>query len=401
MPDRPIAVDASPILMLDLDAQRRAIGPVMDERIARVLDHGRYIMGPEVGELEEALAARGGVRHVISCANGTDALQLVLMAWGIGPGDAVFVPSFTFTATAEVVSLLGATPVFCDVRADTYNLDFGSLDAAVTAVLDEGRLTPRVVIPVDLFGLPADYPAVQRVADRFGLRVLGDAAQSFGATQYGKPVGSLAQVTATSFFPAKPLGCYGDGGAVFTDDDELAALLRSLRVHGKGTDKYDTVRVGVNSRLDTIQAAVLLAKLTVFDDEIAARQRIAARYGEQLAGSDGLGLPLQESSAWAQYTLRLKDSNSADRDDMADRLRAGDVPTAVYYPRALHDQPAYADVNGGDSACPRSTMLADQVLSLPMHPYLGEQAQEWVAAAVMSASRGVGALATAVADGVK
>lgn len=327
------------IQMLDLEAQRRAIGSVMDERIQRVLDHGQFIMGPEVQELEEALAERAGVAHVVSCGNGTDALQLVLMAWGIGLGDAVFVPSFTFTATAEVVALLGATPVFCDVNEDTYNLDASSLEAAIEAVLTGGTLTPKAIIPVDLFGLPADYLAVRKVADQYGLRVLADAAQSFGTTRDGHPVGSLAEATATSFFPAKPLGCYGDGGAVFTDDADMAALMRSIRVHGKGTDKYDTVRIGVNSRLDTIQAAILLAKLTVFDAEIEARQRIAARYSEELAGLQGVGVPPADPSAWAQYTLRL---TGVRRDAVMRRLMEEEISTAVYYPRALHDQPAYA-----------------------------------------------------------
>lgn len=373
----------APITMLDLDAQRRAIGTVMEERIQRVLDHGRFIMGPEVQELEEALAARAGVSHVVTCGNGTDALQLVLMAWGIGPGDAVFVPSFTFTATAEVVALLGATPVFCDVREDSYNLDAASLKVSVETVIAEGSLTPRVVIPVDLFGLPADYPAVQEVVERYGLRVLADAAQSFGAARGKTCVGALADATATSFFPAKPLGCYGDGGAVFTDDADLAALMRSIRVHGKGTDKYDTVRVGVNSRLDTIQAAVLLAKLTVFDAEIYARQRIAASYSTSFVGLDGVGLPPSDPSAWAQYTVRIARNR---RDDIAARLGREGIPTAVYYPRALHDQPAYA--GGGIRRAPVplvSSALADSVLSIPMHPYLGEEARERVSRAFSAA----------------
>jgi len=365
MPEAPTTIQ-----MLDLDAQRRAIGPVMNERIQRVLDHGKFIMGPEVQELEEALAERAGVKHVVSCGNGTDALQLVLMAWGIGPGDAVFVPSFTFTATAEVVALLGATPMFCDVHEDTYNLDVASLESAVQMVLAEGRLDPKVVIPVDLFGLPADYPAIQKVAARYGLRVLADAAQSFGATLEDRPVGSLADATATSFFPAKPLGCYGDGGAVFTNDGDLAAMMRSLRVHGKGTDKYDTVRIGVNSRLDTIQAAVLLAKLTVFEAEINERQRIAARYREALGGVPGFELPSPAPSAWAQYTIRVTDVSAVDRDGLAAALSALGVPTAVYYPRALHDQPAYKTSGSDHDVAPKARYMTSSVLSLPMQPYL-------------------------------
>lgn len=375
---------ADPIVMLDLDAQRRAIGPVMEERIARVLDHGKFILGPEVQELEEVLAERAGVGHVVSCANGTDALQLILMAWGIGPGDAVFVPSFTFTATAEVVALLGAIPVFCDVREDTFNLDIESLERAIQAVLGDGRLTPRAIIPVDLFGLPADYSAVAAVAARHDLRVLGDAAQSFGAHRGATPVGALAEATATSFFPAKPLGCYGDGGAVFTDDAGLAELLRSIRVHGKGTDKYDTVRIGVNSRLDTLQAAILLAKLTVFDAEISARQEVAIRYSEGLGAIGSVHTPLRDVSAWAQYTVRV-DHPALSRDDIAGRLAKAGVPTAVYYPRALHDQPAYADADRKGEGCATSTALASSVLSLPMHPYLDVASCERVIEAVVAA----------------
>jgi dTDP-4-amino-4,6-dideoxygalactose transaminase len=380
MPESQRTANVAPIEMLDLDAQRRAIGPIMNQRIARVLEHGKYIMGPEVGELEEALAERAGVGHVVSCANGTDALQIVLMAWGIGPGDAVFVPSFTFTATAEIVSLLGATPIFCDVREDTYNLDATSLAASVEAVLSEGSLIPRVVIPVDLFGLPADYSAVHAVAERFNLRVLGDAAQSFGASQDGKPVGSLAEATATSFFPAKPLGCYGDGGAVFTDDDDLAAILRSLRVHGKGSNKYDTVRIGVNSRLDTIQAAVLLAKLTVFDAEIAARQRIAVEYSEALFGITELRLPVEGVSAWAQYTVQIRPPSSS-RGVAETLLDQAGVPTAVYYPRALHEQPVYASAPLYEP-CNCSADIATKVLSIPMHPYLSDASLRQISSAL-------------------
>ncbi len=374
-----LKANGTPTQMLDLDEQRRVIGPIMDQRIARVLEHGKYIMGPEVSELEEALAHRAGVQHVVTCGNGTDALQLVLMAWGVRPGDAVFVPSFTFTSTAEVVSLLGATPVFCDVNSATYNLDVVSLEAAIANVLEAGDLTPRAIIPVDLFGLPANYPEIHAVAERFGLHVLGDAAQSFGATQGERPVGSLAEATATSFFPAKPLGCYGDGGAVFTDDDDLAALLRSLRVHGKGTNKYDTVRVGINSRLDTIQAAVLLAKLTVFDDEIIARQQVAARYDAKLSGIANLRLPQQKPSAWAQFTVCL--APDIDRDETMHSLKERGVPTAVYYPRALHDQPVYSTKAAVGCEAPTSRHLAGSVFSLPMHPYLTDAEIDTISAA--------------------
>lgn len=361
-----------PIVMLDLEAQRRAIGPVMDERIQRVLEHGKFIMGPEVEELEEALAVRAGVAHVVTCGNGTDALQLVLMAWGIGPGDAVFVPSFTFTATAEVVALLGATPVFCDVHANTYNLDVASLEAAIRSVLIDGRLIPKAVIPVDLFGLPADYPEILRVADRHGLRVLADAAQSFGATLDGRPVGSLAEATATSFFPAKPLGCYGDGGAVFTDNADLADVLRSLRVHGKGSDKYDTVRVGVNSRLDTLQAAVLLAKLTVLDDEVRTRSSTALIYCESIRQTDSLQGPTLGASAWANFTLQVQ---IGDRSGFEHLLAERCISSVVYYPKPLHLQPAFSETREEALVrpCPISEQLALSVLSVPIHPYLGGQ----------------------------
>jgi dTDP-4-amino-4,6-dideoxygalactose transaminase len=370
--------------MLNLDAQRRSIGSILDDRISRVLNHGKFIMGPEVQELEEALSERAGVRHVVSCGNGTDALQLALMAWGVGPGDAVFVPSFTFTATAEVVALLGATPVFCDVHHETFNLDVASLEAAVQRVVDEGKLRPRAVIPVDLFGLPAAYDRINTAASRLGLRVLGDAAQSFGATLDERPVGSLAEATATSFFPSKPLGCFGDGGAVFTDDDDLADLMRSIRVHGKGSDKYDTVRVGVNSRLDTLQAAILLAKLTVFDAEIRTRQHVADAYTERLAGTPGFATPPRESSAWAQYTVRI--GPDMDRDRVARLMGYDGVPTAVYYPRALHDQPAYKIPGGHADVAPESRKLATSVLSLPMHPYLTTEQIDHVAAAAIRVS---------------
>ena len=377
-----------PIKMLDLDAQRRAIGATMDARISRVLDHGKYILGPEVEELERELAERSGVGHVVTCGNGTDALQLALMAWGVGPGDAVFVPSFTFTATAEVVALLGATPVFCDVSPDSYNIDVMSLATAVETVLSSGTLVPKAVIPVDLFGLPADYPAVNEIAVRYGLHVLADAAQSYGATQNGIAVGALAEATATSFFPAKPLGCYGDGGAVFTDDTDLAELLRSIRVHGKGSDKYDTVRIGVNSRLDTLQAAILLAKLTVFDAELEARQSLAAGYSEALKASSGLVIPSPEPSAWAQYTIAVDRSK---RDGLIQHLKEDGIPTAIYYPRALHDQPAYSSLEATSAQIPNvSTRLAGSVLSLPMHPYLDDCSANRVITTVQDAFAALG-----------
>lgn len=372
---------AGPIAFIDLQAQRRRLGRRIDEAVGRVLEHGRFIMGPEVRELEDRLAGFVGVKHAISCASGTDALLLPLMAWGIGPGDAVFVPGFTFAATAEVVALAGATPVFVDVLEDSFNMEPASLAAAIDWVAAEGRLKPAAVIPVDLFGQPADYDALLPLAETHGLRILADAAQSFGASHRGKRAGSIGHVAATSFFPAKPLGCYGDGGAVFTDDDDIAAAMRSLRVHGQGADKYDNVRIGLNGRLDTIQAAILLEKLAVFEDEITARQAVADRY------ADGLGdhvevprIAAGMTSTWAQYTVKVED-----RDGVAARLKAKDIPTAIYYPRPLNRQTAYCKYPCGPGGLPNSEALSPCVLSLPMHPYLDRDTQDRITRAVIEA----------------
>ena len=352
----------SPIPFVDLKAQQARLKPELDARIAAVLDHGRYIMGPEVAELETALAERAGVAHAIGCASGTDALLIALMVAGVGPGDAVFLPAFTFTASAEVVLTAGAIPVFVDVDAASFNIDTGDLERQIESIA--GRLHPRAVIAVDLFGAPADYDAVNAIAAQYDLMVIGDAAQSVGGAVQGKPVGTLASITATSFFPAKPLGCYGDGGALFTDAADLADVMRSIRLHGKGAGKYDIVRAGLNSRLDTMQAAILLAKLTVFDDEVAARQRVAAQYDERLR--DLVTVPARRKgvqSAWAQYTVQ-----TGHRDALAAGLKVRGIPTAIYYPLPMHQQPAYAEFGAG--ALPVSEALCDRVLSLPMHPYL-------------------------------
>jgi dTDP-4-amino-4,6-dideoxygalactose transaminase len=361
---------------IDLETQQMRIKDALDAALIRVLAHGQYIMGPEVGELEARLCAFCDASHAIACASGTDALSLALMALDVRPGDAVLVPAFTFAATAEVVCLVGAVPVFVDVQADTFNLDPGSLERGIDAARRQG-LRPAGIIPVDLFGQPADYDAIHEVAKAHGLWVIADAAQSFGATWRGRKVGTLARLTTTSFFPAKPLGCYGDGGAVFTDDPELAAVMRSLRVHGQGEDKYDNVRIGMNARLDTLQAAILLAKLEIFADEIEARQRAAARYDALLA--DLVTTPFlreEASSTWAQYTVR-----SPDRDVLRKRLAAAGIPTAVYYPRPLHRQTAYRDFPVADGGCPVAERAATEVLSLPMHPYLDATTQEEIAAA--------------------
>ncbi len=363
--------------LVDLAAQRRRIGAEIDGAMAAVVDHGQFIQGPEVARLEDELARRCGVAHAVGCSSGTDALLLALLASGVGPGQAVFVPAFSFVATAEVVALVGATPVFVDIRAATFNLDPTSLGDAVGAARELG-LRPAGVIAVDLFGQPADYPAIRSVADDAGLWVLADAAQSLGGTLDGQPVGSLADVTATSFFPAKPLGCYGDGGAVFVDDGDMADRVRSLRVHGKGKSRYDNVRIGMNSRLDTLQAAVLLAKLAIFDDELARRQRVAARYAEGLAGVVGVpSVAAGATSAWAAYTV-----TAPGRDRLAAALRRSGIATAVYYPRPLHHQPAFAAFPVAPGGLAVSERLATEVLSLPMHPYLEPAAQDRVVDAV-------------------
>jgi dTDP-4-amino-4,6-dideoxygalactose transaminase len=379
----PAPQTGEPIEFVDLWAQRRRIGARMDEAIRRVVDHGRFILGPEVGELERQLAEFCGAKHVLSCANGTDALGLALMAKGAGPGQAVLVPSFTFAATAEVVAWVGATPVFVDVLDDTFNMDPASFEAGIAAAKRLG-LKPSGTIPVDLFGQPAGYDEILEIAAAHGMWVICDAAQSFGASYKGRPVGTFGDLTTTSFFPAKPLGCYGDGGAVFLDDDETIAVLRSLRVHGQGTDKYDNVRIGMNARLDTMQAAVLLEKLPVFRDEIAARREVAARYSEMLRGRVQVPeVAGDRTTVWAAYTVRLPEG--VDRDAVAARLKAAGVPTAVYYAKPLHRQTAYRDYPVAGNGLPVSERLADQVLSLPMHPYLEAAVQDRIVAAVEAA----------------
>ncbi|MEK9967981.1 MAG: DegT/DnrJ/EryC1/StrS aminotransferase family protein [Ferrovibrio sp.] len=362
---------------VDLQAQRQRLGPQLDRAIARVLDHGAFILGPEVGELEAQLAKFCGAGHAVTCANGTDALQLVLMAEGIGPGDAVFVPAFTFAASAEVVALVGATPVFVDVQRDSFNMDPASLRDGIETARRLG-LRPRCVMPVDLFGQPADYLALSPIAAEHDLLVLADAAQSFGARYHNQGVGSLGHYTATSFFPAKPLGCYGDGGAIFVNDGAKADLLRSLRFHGKGDDKYSNVRIGMNSRLDTIQAAILIEKLGIFSEEIARRQQAAGRYNAALA--DAVQIPRLAdgvTSVWAQYTLVVED-----RDAVATACKQAGVPTAVYYPVPLHRQTGYAQYPTATAALPVAEWLAARVISLPMHAYLAPPTQDRVIAAV-------------------
>lgn len=368
------------IPFIDLAAQRRRLGTSIDDAIARVLEHGRFIMGPEVAQLESELAAFAGVDHCVSCGSGTDALLMALMAWGIGPGDAVLVPSFTFASTAEVVALAGAVPVFVDVSEDTFNIDATSMKQALDQTV-RAELRPAAVIPVDLFGQPADYEAVRKVANDAGLLILADAAQSFGAIAHGRSPVALGDVGATSFFPAKPLGCYGDGGAIFTNDGEVAERLRSIRVHGQGSNKYDNVRIGINGRLDTIQAAVLIQKLTILEEELAARKAVAARYEEAL--SEVVRTPTvadDRTSAWAQYTIRC-----ADRDQVADSLRSRGVPTAVYYAKPLHQQIAYRRFPRANEALSVSEAVSQRVLSVPMHPYLAPDVQAIIIAALEDA----------------
>jgi len=375
-------LDPAPIPFIDVAAQRRRLGRSVDEAIARVLGHCQFILGPEVRAFEAALAAFCGARHAVSCASGTDALVLVLMAKGIGPGDAVICPSFTFTATAEVAALVGATPVFADVEEGSFNLDPESLQRACATAHKLG-LRPKVVIPVDLFGQPADYDRIMPVAEAEGLFVLDDAAQAFGATYKNRRLGALAPATATSFFPAKPLGCYGDGGAVLTEDEELAQVMRSVRVHGEGRDKYDCVRIGLNGRLDTIQAAILIEKLKIFPDEIVARERVARRYSAGLADVAIVPkLARGSTSVWAQYTIRLA---AGRRDALAAALNPQGIPTAIYYPTPLHCQEPYRRFPVAEGGAPVSERLADEVISLPMHAYLDEATQDRIIAAVRRA----------------
>jgi dTDP-4-amino-4,6-dideoxygalactose transaminase len=372
-------VEERPIPFIDVAAQRRRLGRAIDDAVARVLAHCQFIQGPEVHVLEAELAAFCGARHAIGCASGTDALLLVLMAWQIGPGDAVVCPSFTYHATAEMVALLGATPIIADVLPDTFNLDPASCERAIATAKRLG-LNPRAIIPVDLFGLAADHDAIAAIAAEHRLLVLDDAAQAFGASYRGRRLGTMATATATSFFPAKPLGCYGDGGAVFTDDDALAARVKSIRLHGEGADRSEAARIGITGRLDTIQAAVLIEKLKIFPDEIEARNRVAARYCAALA--DIVIVPRignQSTSVWAQYTVRLKPGR---RDRLAAALKTEGIPTAIYYSKPLHRQPAYKHFPIADGGVPVSDRLADEVLSLPMHAYLEPPVQDRIIDAV-------------------
>lgn len=366
------------IPFIDLQAQRARIADRIDAAIARVLAHGQFIFGPEVKTLEGRLAEFVGAKHCLANANGTDALVLPLMAWGVGKDDAVFCPSFTFAATAEIVPWVDATPVFVDVRPDTYNMDPASLEAAIAGVRKDGKLKPRVVIAVDLFGQPADYPAIAAICKREGLKLIADSAQGFGCTLDGKHPMHWADVTTTSFFPAKPLGCYGDGGATLSNGDDDTMLMRSYAFHGAGTDRYDNVRIGMNSRLDTIQAAILIEKLAIFADEIRVRNEVADRYAHMLEGLVRTPTVIEGGvSTWAQYVIEAED-----RDGLAAHLREAGVPTAQYYPKALHAQQAYKHFPVGAGGMKVSEDICKRVLALPMHPYLDGQTQTKIAGAV-------------------
>lgn len=383
---------------IDLAAQQARIRPEIDRRIKAVLDHGKYIMGPEIQELEDALCTFTGAKHCVTCSSGTDALLMPLMAWGVGEGDAVFAPPFTFFSTVEEPALAGATPVFVDVRPDTFNMDPDQLEKAIEAVEKqdasiyplpraalEKKLRPRVVIPVDLFGQPAEYDRILPIAKRHGLHVMEDAAQAFGASQNGMKTCALGcDAATTSFFPAKPLGCYGDGGAVFTDDDELAAILCSIRVHGKGGDKYDNVRLGLNGRLDTLQAAILLAKMTVFRDEIESRQTVAAAYRKAFEGSAVTTPVILDGnvSAWAQYCILLPEGR---REGVMAHLKDKGIPSNIYYPKPQHQLAVFKDLGYAADDMPIALDTSRRILALPFHPYMTADAVRTVADAVLEA----------------
>jgi len=373
----------APIAFLDLKPQRARIEAALRRRLDEILAHCQFVLGPEVTELEQRLAAWCGAAHCVAVSSGTDALQIALMAADIGPGDAVFLPAFTYTATAEVALVLGATPVFVDVDPASFQIDPAALEARIAQVRAAGKLRPRALIGVDLFGQPADWDALSAIATREGLFTLDDCAQSFGATLHGRQLGTQADATAVSFFPSKPLGAYGDGGALFTQDGARAALFRSLRSHGEGASRYDVLRTGMNGRLDTIQAAVLLCKLDVFADDLAAREHIAGIYDRRLAGAVQIPHRVPDStSAWAIYTLLLPDQ--AKRDALQAGLKSRGVPSAVYYPKPLHDQPAYQAAHDG-TALPVSEQLGGRVLALPLYPDLSDADANRVCDAVLAA----------------
>lgn len=366
---------------IDLHKQYDRIESGVKAGLEKILEHKAFIGGPEVKALEEKLASYVGVKHAICCASGTDALTIPLMAYGVAKDDAVFVPSFTFFASAESISLAGATPVFVDSREDTFNIDTKDLEAKIEAVIADGKLNPRGIIAVDLFGMPADFVELRRIADKYGLFLIEDAAQGFGGTLNGKKACSFGDVAGTSFFPAKPLGCYGDGGAIFTNDDELASIIRSLHVHGQGSDKYDNVRIGLNSRLDSMQAAILLQKLSIFDDELVRRNEVAQWYTEEL--KDVLETPVvpeNYSSSWAQFTLKA--TSIEQRTEIIEGMKKKGIPVMIYYPIPIHKSGAYRDY--ASQFLPTCEKLSDVVFSLPMHPYLEKEEVKAICDALIS-----------------
>lgn len=359
---------------IDLPAQQNRIRNNIEKKILAILDHGNYINGPEVRELENKLALYAGTKYAVGCASGTDALLMPLLAYNIKPGDAVFTTPFTFIATAEVIALLGATPVFVDIEPDTFNIDSEKLEETILKISKKSKLKPRGIIPVDLFGQPADYDEINRLAEKHGLFVLEDAAQSFGGEYKGRKACSLADVAATSFFPAKPLGCYGDGGMIFTDDKKFYDIMISIRVHGQGSDKYNNVRIGLNGRIDTMQAAILLVKFEIFEEEIVLRQEVAGRYTGGL--KDVVETPVVKDhnlSAWAQYSIM-----HPDRDKIILKLKDAGIPSAIYYPKALHLQEAFRHLGYKKGDFPVSEDVSGKILSLPMHPYIGKEDQDKV-----------------------
>ena len=370
------------IQFIDLAAQQRRLKHDIDSGIANVLAHGRYIMGPEVKELETNLAKFGDAEFALGCANGTDALMLPLLAWGLPSNAAIFCPSFTYCATAEIIAVLGATPIFVDIDRDTYNMDPLSLRQAIDGVLKDSELKPYAVIPVDLFGQSADYEKIAPIAREFGLKLISDSAQGFGTTLKGRHPVYWCDVATTSFFPAKPLGCYGDGGAVLTNDSELAGAMNSVRIHGKGEHKYDNVRIGLNSRLDTVQAAILLPKLAIFGEEIERRNLVAKRYLEGLKSNKVRVPTVLDSivSTWAQFTIEV-----ANPTDFASKLKEKGIPTARYYPTPVHQQTAYKDFPQGAGGLKNTEDCLDHIISLPMHPYLDENTQDMIIETALSA----------------
>ena len=385
---------------IDLATQQKRIRDKIEANITAVLDHGKYIMGPEIKTLEQKLAEYAGVKHAIGCASGTDALLMALMALKVGPGDAVFTSPFTFIATAEVISLLGATPVYVDIDPESFNIDPAKLDQAVSALKSNdpslhplpmtnspSPLIPKGIIGVDIFGLPAEYERIDAVAREHDLFVIEDAAQSFGAELNGKKAGSFGNIACTSFFPAKPLGCYGDGGMCFTDDDELANIMESVRVHGKGDHKYDNVRIGINGRLDSLQAAILLAKFDIFPEEIELRQKVADRYSALLGENSQIkvpSIPSGATSAWAQYSVLAIDENQ--RAALQNKLKEAEIPTAIYYPQPLHLQTAFSSLGYQAGDFPSSEDCARRIFSLPMHPYLTAEDQQKIAGSMVHAA---------------